>query len=617
MKGYIKSKKDFLKDSKEIIINELLSIYPNTERSQIVSWDTLIDDIKSCSQFMKLPDDMVISIEFSLPTGGMGIDLLLCGLNGLGDKVSYIIESKQWNDNYINIASFSDYREEEKELHPQIQVNRHALSFNKYMDYGNEFKVKKYVYIRNCTQDGLLNLLSKNPRKETSSIPISNNLNSIIEDFSKNVVSGDLTIIDGLKNSEYKPSLDIIDAMKSIITKEDPFILTKEQETVVSNIKTSIKEGKKVIRITGATGSGKTAILLNLYVELLNRKDNNSDIRPIFVSGAQNTAYYRDMYPEVQNSFEYSFSLTRTVAKTKGNLYVILMDEAQHNQEGIITDMINRGATLVLCYDISQVINANNAIKELKGLENRDDFVSFHLEKSIRYNGSMKAETNIKSYLKGENHFENDDLFDFRQFNDFDSFQAATIELMKEHKNETVAVAGLLSNDSKKYTNEENNKSVFFTDWGNKSECKWMPYVREKEYLNKYDGKIWVGTWWLPGLDVDYICVIVGGDAIMTPDGLIANPKEAKHYRMMVSIAQEMKLPEQLIVNKNSFGKIVLDYRKSSMNIINYLDEEKNKTEKAKFIDLFSKLLRNNYYIMMTRARKGCFVYFVNNKCCY
>ena len=613
MLGLVLTKWDFLTQDTKVLLDKLKGMYPSADISQIQSWQTLVNDLKNSQVFLSLADDIVLCVEYSLPTGGMGIDLMLVGYNSKHNKKAFIIESKQWNDQYINKASFSAYREDGKDLHPQIQVSRHSLSFHDYTDIGFYYNVEPFVFIRNCSADGIQTLINNNPITATKKIPIKNRIDEILLQVRDEISQGDKSLIKELENADYKPSKDIIDAMKSIITKEEPFILTKEQEEVVKKVKSCIENGKKIIRINGAAGSGKTAILLNLYVDFLNKR-GTSDIRPIFISGAQNTAYYRDLYPEIQNSFEYSYSLDRVVAKTKGDLYVILMDEAQHNQPGIITKMIDRGATLIICYDVTQVINANNAINELNQIESRDDFVSINLVDSIRYNGSKVAENNIRKYLKGEHDFAKDDLFDFRYFENFESFQDAVQNLIKLKPSNTVAVAGLLSNDAKDFTIEGNSSSKLFTKWGNKEECKWMSYVREKNYLSKNDGKLWVGTWWLPGLDVDYIAVIVGGDATLTKQGLIANAKEAKHYRMIVSIAERMGLPKDLIVKKFSFGKTSTNFVKSSNNIIEYLDKPENQLKKQKFENLFSQLLRNNYYIMMSRGRKGCYVYFSKNE---
>lgn len=613
MQGYVALLKDFRNTRVEEIVAKLRASYPCAEASQVASWHTLILDAQSAEAINELPDDTVIAIEYSLPTEGMAIDMIVAGRNAENQKVAFIVESKQWNDAFIGQLKFSAYREDGKELHPQVQVSRHRLSFCDYLDVGQEYTVHPYVFIRNCSRHAIDIIQSSNPRpNQTLNVTVTNRINDVFSRALNEIVSAIPEDATALIEAEYCPSKDIVKAMESIVTKDEPFILTEEQRETVAKVKQAISNGKKIIRITGAAGSGKTAILLNLYVEYLNEVGTTT--RPIFISGAQNTAYYRSVYPQVEASFNYSFSLDRMVAKTKGSLYVIMMDEAQHNQQGIITNMVNRGATLILCYDPSQIINADNSIAELKGLETREDFVTIELQSSVRFNGSQVAEKNIKNYLRGNNDFESDDAFDFRTFTDFSEFQTAVVDTIRSQPNASVAVAGLLSNDSDDYTYEGNPKSILFTKWGNKTECEWMPYIGSKDYLNKNDGKLWVGTWWLPGLDVDYVAVIVGGDLLRTPSGVIAVPEKAKHYRMMVSIAEQMKLPSSLILEKKVFGKVGTDYFRSSKKITEFINQPGNEEIKKQYIDLFSKLLRNNYYIMMTRGRKGCFVYFANNE---
>ena len=613
MDGYITTVGNFIIQSSEQIITSLKSIYPMAEESQVDSWRTLVDDVKGSNLLHSIPQDCVIAIEYSLPTDGMAVDLILAGRDTSGERIAIIIESKQWSDSWIHAYDFSAYRENDRELHPQVQVSNHKLSFQQYLDIGQNYTVIPVVFMRNCSCNALSYLKSKCPRENCRDIEIRNDINEIIDSFLQLVVSGDECIADELRNAVYSPSIEIIDAMKSIVTKEDPFILTAEQRSVVEQIEKSVLDGKRIIRIFGTAGTGKTAILLNLYIRFLEEKETGN-IRPIFISGAQNTALYRSLYPEVERSFTYSYSLKRMVENTKGNLYVILMDEAQHNSPGIITDMVERGCTIILCYDENQTINADNPIEEIHRLEQREDFVSFELKEKMRYNGSQYAEENIRTLLDGGSSFKDDEKYDFMVCDSFDEFQEKVFSTIREHPEETVAVAGLLSHDASDYTYKRKPGSKLFTKWGYKGECKWIPYVYRKEYLTENNGKIWVGTWWLPGLDVDYIAVIIGGDAKLTSNGLVAIPENAKHYNMMVSVAMNMGLPRDLIKERNSYGRRKIDYFKSSKQIIDYINRPENEAIRHDFLDRFSKLLRNNYYITMSRGRKGCFVYFTKRE---
>ncbi len=444
MVGYISTVKEFLKTDSSDIIRYLTEIYHAAERNQIVSWEILLNNIKSSAAVSELPQDTVISVEYSLPTDEMAIDLIIAGTTALGERFAYIIESKQWDTQYITSADFSAHRELGRELHPQIQISRHKLSFKDYLDIGEEYTVFPFVYIRNSTFNSAQSIIEKNHWSSTRDIPVVTNIDDIVSVAAKNIVSGGDGIVNDFSCAQYCPSKGVIDAMNAIVTKEETFVLTDEQKRVLGEIKKGIADGKKIICIVGAAGSGKNAILLNLYVQYLNEK-SATEFHPIFISGAQNTAYYRSTFPEVQNSFSYSFALDKTVSKTNGNKYVLLMDEAQHNREGIITDMVARGTTLILGYDVSQIINADNSISELKRLEERDDFATVELKESVRFSGSQIAEKNIKTFLRGGKFFEKDELYDFQVFSDFESFQNKVKETVLSHQNETVAVMGLLS----------------------------------------------------------------------------------------------------------------------------------------------------------------------------
>lgn len=605
MDGYVDTIENFLSTSTDDIVDRLKEIYPNAEISQVHSWKVLIEDIKGAENIKELPVECVVALEYSLPTDNMAIDCTILGYDSDNQKAAVLIESKQWDDDYISNHSFSVYREDGKELHPQVQISRHKRSFSDYLDVGQDYRAHPIVYIRNCSIQVVDLLIHYNPLIHTQTIPVFNSFKKMIQEAKTVLKSGSAELINELKSAEFRPSKAISDAMSSIINKEEPFLLTDEQEKVLREIKDYINEGKKIIRLTGNAGSGKTAVLLNLYVEYLNSE--NKDIVPIFISGAQNTAYYRSRYSDVSSSFTYSFSASEMIKQNANKQCVVLMDEAQHNRKGILSEILDSSAILILCYDVKQVISADNPIAELKEIEKRDDYKELELKGSVRFNGSQVAESNIKNYLKGSQHREVDSLFEFCFFEDFSSFQQKIIDVIKTKPESSVAVMGLLSNDAKNFTKEENLDSILFTRWGTKMECEWLPYVYNKDYFKHNNGNIWVGTWWMPGLDVDYVAVIVGGDAKITNNGIEAIPEQAKHYQMMVSVANEHRFPNKLF----SEGQ---DNYTSAQNIIRYINQSGNEKIKKRYIRRFSEYLRNNYYIMMTRGRKGCFVYFANNE---
>lgn len=602
---YIKHIQAFLSDTESSIIADLLLNNAEADKSQVESWKVLIRDLKA-SSINQLPYGTTISIEYSLPVDGLAIDTLIVGQDNNGRKHAFIIESKQWGDSNVNVFEFGESRSETQTLHPQIQVSRHKLAFKDYLNIGEDYDVHPFVFMRNLSSYGVQILPQKNPQLGTKNIHVYNDLETIFGYIRKTLVQTDNDFISELQNAHYKPSKSIISAMHSIVSNREPFILTDEQKDVVNKIFDAFNNGKKIVRVTGAAGSGKTAILLHAYIKLLN--ESSDEKRAIFISGAQNTKLYQSLFREVERSFTFSFSLKNMVGKTIGYKYYICMDEAQHNQEGIITDMINRGAHLLLCYDVGQTINANNSLRELTGLENRDDFVSIELMNSVRFSGSQVFENNVKKLLNGNTNFEKDDKFDFQVFDTIEDLENHTKKIISENPKCTVAVAGLLSKNANDIANRPH--SQIFIDWGNAGETKWIPYIEEKNYLSKHGGKLWVGTWWLPGLDVDYISVLVGNDAKLTIRGLEVDLTGVMQYKMMYSIIDKLNCPKSLYVYKKAFGKEVTDNKFTTENIFRYMDA--NPIVKEKFLDEFTKLIKNNYYILLTRARKGCFVCFSN-----
>lgn len=601
MIGYIDYIKYFKSKSSDIIVDRLKKLYPEAENSQINSWYELINVIKSNSMFNSLNEELIIGVEYSLPVDSMSVDFFICGKNETGEYM-FILESKQWGDEFIKSSNFSNYRSDATELYPQTQVYRHMIAIKNYLDLGQKFmNVYPFVFVQNATSFGL-SLLKSNKDIFTSQIPMTNDLNEFFKEVkSHNLERGNISITE-LYDAKYFPSQDIISAMSSIITTEEPFVLTKSQENSLKEITDAVNSGKKVIHISGSAGSGKTAILLNLYVKLL-KKAKQTGFLPYFASGGQNTSLYRSLYPVVANAFSWTFSLQKSINKYNANKTILLIDEAQTNKNGLLKDLVDKGVILIFCYDEHQVVNLDNSVLELDDLKNRGDYVHIFLNESVRFNGSQKFDSNVKKLLHGSGNIINDENYYFNVIFDVEKLKKEVIEIIEKNPNSTVAMSGLLCSDADEVVSKFNG--FFFTKWGNKQETEWIPYVYRKNYINEFNGSIWLGTWWLPGLDVDYNIVVIGGDATITSNGLIGDATKSKLYQMINSILSRVSVPK---IDKDK------GVCSSLSNFINYTKNIGNEKYMAEFQNAFNKLLRNYYYIMLTRGRKGCIVYFDNKQ---
>lgn len=607
MNGYVETKQKFCRQKNDDIIKILEREFIG-ENPPVNAWWKLIQDVKQSERFRDLPDNVIVALEYPCPANGMSIDLLIAFEDKEKRKRAFVIEAKDWSDDYIASLDFGDDRRHEKQLHPQIQASRQALSFSGYTDIGERYSVTPFVYVK-CSPKGINQIKDNNPDSTAAYVKVTNSLDDIFDEIVSTAshYCGEFTkleIYSELRNAKYQPSRSIIRAMEDSVSGKQAFVMTPEQTEAFDSVFRHIKNGKKIIRITGAAGSGKTAILIHLFVKLI--KQESDEYRPILVTGPHNTDYYRSLFPQNGNNiFAFSKALDEILNVQDNRRYVVLMDEAQHNDEGEIEKIVRRqNVTLAVCYDETQAIRALNCIDELKKLESDPNFADVKLYDSMRYNGSKIAERNVRNYLDNKP-LAKDELFDFRVCTDFENFQCSLISLIEDNPKSTVAVVGLLCKDTDDYTFKRKPLSKLFTKWYDKAERDWMKYVTEKNYLDKNNGRIWVGTWWMEGLDVDYAVVIAGDDIALTDEGITVDYHKSALYQTMISVAKDLHLPENLKHNKP---------KQYAQNIIDYIDSTTDTQLKAEFETSFAKYVKNYYYIMLTRGRKGGIAYFHDNR---
>ncbi len=594
MNGFV----SYINNFNELDTYQILSLLkyqnPNVSESIVKSWEVLLNDIFLCDSIRKFDSKIIIGIEYNVYVDNMGVDLFVYGQID-NKQTLFILESKQWDDEYIFSNEFSNYREESKILLPQRQISKHKIAIKKYLDIGEKIDdIITYVYIKNASEKGIEKL--KQYGNKANSIFISNLDNFFNDILESKLIIGKMSV-DDFKKCEYSPSIDVIKAMEGIINTDPCYILNEEQEKVLKRIIKEINNGKRIIQISGSAGSGKTAVLLQLYVTLL-RQMNKTGLKPFLSTGGQNTHLYRSLYPDFDDLFCWTFSLQKRDSGYQRR--ILLIDEAQSNKNGVMSDLLSSGAIIVFCYDDKQVINLNNSLYELDLIANNKDYCNIMLSGSVRFNGSNYFDKNVRKFVYGSNDsFIEDDKYLFKICNSKEELFNEINYIEKTHN--TMSISGLLCNNTDELLKKLDNR--FFVKWNNKTEIEWVPYVRRKNYKHEFDGKYWIGTWWMPGIDVDYNIVILGNDVKYSKNGLEVIPENSKLYNAINSCLDFVSVP--------------LEERKKGVcnNLSNFYEFTKlneNKKYLAEFNYLITKLIRNNYYIMLTRGRKGCVVYFVN-----
>lgn len=598
MKGYVSTIGSFITTPTKTIVDDLITLHPDASESLAKSWVYLIEKLKNHPSIRDLNPEIIIGIEYTLPVNSMGVDLFLYGHKQKWD-VMLIIESKRWSDSFIKKNTYSEFRSDKETLYPQVQIYRQKIAIKHYLDIGQDIDaIIPGVYLDN----------NGGPIPEEIFVPDTNIASSItitsdfgrIMRYAEDMGPGRLKS-DDFQNATYCPSRDIIEAMDSIASKEEPFVLTEEQEKDLAEIEAALQSGKNIIHIFGSAGSGKTAILLNLYVRLLKKRDITG-ITPYFSSGGQNTNLYRSLYPQVKFNFSMTYTLRNDINSNNGPKSILLLDEAQSNENGMILSFVNKGATVVFCHDSNQIVNLNNSVSELSELTKRDDYFFIVLRNSVRFNGSQLFESNVKKLLNENKKPVSDDNYYFKVVSDMDSLKEEIQYLRHTYPASTLSISGLLSADAPDIVRQSNG--LFFVRWGYKTETQWVPYVRRCNYESEFGGSYWLGTWWSPGLDVDYNVVVVGGDAIMTKNGLIGDASPSKLYKAVESVLQRVDVPQ------SDRSRACSSYS----SFIDYCNHGHDDCKKS-FDNMFNELIRNYYYITLTRGKKGCVVYFTRTEC--
>ena len=71
------------------------------------------------------------------------------------------------------------------------------------------------------------------------------------------------------------------------------------------------------------------------------------------------------MYPQISDMFAFAFGMQKHLYRGSAAKTILLIDEGQSNQNGMIQNFVNSGAIVIFCYDENQIVNLDNSISEL------------------------------------------------------------------------------------------------------------------------------------------------------------------------------------------------------------------------------------------------------------
>ncbi|KKS83421.1 MAG: hypothetical protein UV59_C0040G0018 [Candidatus Gottesmanbacteria bacterium GW2011_GWA1_43_11] len=533
-------------------------------------------------------------IEYVIPLTSNRIDFIITGHDEAGNKNFIIVELKQWqkadpteSEDIVGTFLNGCIRET---THPSYQANSYKMflsDFNENISSGN-LVAHACAYLHNYEKNNPEPLIEQPYTNIVEQTPIffRDDQEKLEKFLAKYVRLGKgKEIIYEIEAGKIKPSKNLIDHVSKLLNGNKEFILLDEQKVAFEKARTIAKnKNKAILIIKGGPGTGKSVISVNLLGALL-----KEELNVIFV--APNASFRETLVKElvkehaavrVKNLFKGSSSFLEIDPNTFDTLIV---DEAHrlkdkrafmYQGENQVEDIIRAAKTCIFFIDDEQSIRPEDigSVKEIKRLakEYHAEVTEVELVAQFRCAGA-------EGYINWL-----DDVWQLKETANYDGWERKDFEfkifddpnsLRKEikSKNEDNYKARVLAGYAWKWT---------AADAGNQDAQVDDVEIPEFDFKMPWNSRK-VGTTWAidnnginqvgcihtsQGLEFDYVGVLVGKDISFDKENL----------------------------------KYLTDYEAYKDN-----QGKQGLKEKPDELNLF---VRRIYKILMSRAQRGCYVYF-------
>lgn len=610
MRLYSGSSKDFIRDVVQNKIVEILTkafIYEYNYKpgnSEINSWRNSLRMMCLVLQDLKLSDQGVI-LEYQLPLTSKRLDFLICGKNESGFDSSVIVELKQWEKcdsvSSEKVLTYTGLGMREV-LHPSVQVGSYKefLEDNHTAFYGeNSIKLDACSFLHNyhsCDNDPIFSEIYKQ-FYEKYPLFLENDVEGLKEFILERIIKGyGMPILKRVEESEYKPSKKLLKHVSDIIKNNSRYILLDEQllafERIIKQVGEYEKSNKKgVIIINGGPGTGKSVIAINVMAELLKRGKNvhyatgskafTETLRKIIGSrGASQFKYFNSYINAKENMIDVLLADESHRIRTTSNSRYTRRESRSNLPQ--VEELIKAAKVPVFFIDDRQNVRSGEIGSSSYIRENAQrlgcEIFEYDLQIQFRCQGSDKfvqwveQTLNVKKTTQALWNINNE--FEFKIAGSPHQLYDWIKKRNEEEPNSARLVAGFCwpwsSAKSDGTLVEDIVINDFSMSWEGKDGDKLAKGIPPAS-LWPYDpnGVNQIGSiYTIQGFEFDYVGVIIGKDIIYNFE---TNQWEAH--------------PE------NSYDRSA-------------------KMAKEKFIDL----AKNAYRILLSRAMKGCYVFFVDKE---
>src|SRR3989338_6683572 len=570
-------------------------------KSEVRSWINSLNFVKNVLEYAPIEENKII-VEYELPYSEKRIDVILFGKDKEGNDNIIIIELKQWSNESIENSENEgnikvDFGRYKKECpHPSLQVEGYYWHLK---DFLTVFDEKPKIFLSACVychnyNEGENEVLYLPKFKETlNKYPVFSK-QAIIDlgEYLKIKLSSDpgLEVFGRFNLSILRPTKKLMDHTGDMINRQQIFHLIDEQitsyKTIMHQAKNLAKSKEKsIIIVKGGPGTGKSVIALEVMGELLRKGVNvvHATGSSAFTKTLRNILGIR-----AGKQFKFFNSFIDPSKYKENGIDVLICDEAHRIRktsedrytkthlrtgEPQINELIRSAKLTVFFIDEKQVVRPTEMGNVKLITEAAEKFkAKVHempeLKTQFRCGGSGKYLEKIEIILRIQEEgtdmeADAENKMEFRIVNSPHELKALIDGKNKEKKNSARLTAGFCWPWSKPNRDGSLVNDVKIGDfempWENKDEFwKWATEDSGMEQI----GTVYTSQ----GFEFDYIGVIFGKDLVWDN------------------------------VTKNWYAKPENSYD--------------NMTKRGN--DEFAQHLKNVYRVLLSRAHKGVFVYFID-----
>lgn len=258
--------------------------------SEINSWVKSLSFLKEALETASLSKNRII-IEYELPYSEKRIDVILFGEGESGDENIIIIELKQWSNEHVEDSESEgniivDFGKFKKEMpHPSLQTEGYYWYLKDFMTVFEEqpgIILSACVYCHNYSKGDNEILYLPKFNEEIKKYPLfsKEDMKELGRYLHEKLSKGDgFGVFGKFNKSIFRPSKKLLEHTKEMINKQQVFNLIDEQRTAYNTIVSKVKslsktQEKSVIIIKGGPGTGKSVIALEIMGELLKQGKN-------------------------------------------------------------------------------------------------------------------------------------------------------------------------------------------------------------------------------------------------------------------------------------------------------------------------------------------------------